>query len=215
MSLPPLYWLGTSRWCSDPCVLAPLSFVFVFFYCHVVFVAGLVLFLHVFPAMFVISFGLAFLSFMQFLLLTLYIVPCFFLSRFFISIFIPILLYKRIWAFVGQIVFDGSKGYQTQFALVCQSHFVEELYFAIDLYSAANLYSTADFFLSPGVSIGFYYLSIFFGPFLLFGLLGGHLCLAFYWAFFLIGFSALLFVRHSSSWTFGYGFAKTSINTNH
>ena len=111
MSLPPLYWLGTSRWCSDPCVLAPLSFVFVFFYCHVVFVAGLVLFLHVFPAMFVISFGLAFLSFMQFLLLTLYIVPCFFLSRFFISIFIPILLYKRIWAFVGQIVFDGSKGY--------------------------------------------------------------------------------------------------------
>ena len=111
MSLPPLYWLGTIRWCSDPCVLAPLSFVFVFFYSHVVSVAGLVLFLHMFPVMFVVSFGLAFLSFTQFLPLTLYIVPCFLLLCFFISVFISILLYKRIWAFVGQIVFDGSKGY--------------------------------------------------------------------------------------------------------
>ena len=50
---------------------------------------------------FVFSFGLAFLSFIWFLLLTLLTVPCFFSSCFFISIFTPILLYKRIWAFVG------------------------------------------------------------------------------------------------------------------
>ena len=57
-----------------------------------------------------ISFDLAFLSFMQFLLLTLFVVPCFFSPCFFILVFTPILLYKRIWAFAGQIVFIGSKG---------------------------------------------------------------------------------------------------------
>ena len=57
-----------------------------------------------------ISFDLAFLSFTQFLLLTLFVVPCFFSPCFFILVFTPILLYKRIWAFVGQIVFIGSKG---------------------------------------------------------------------------------------------------------
>ena len=33
VGLPPLYWLGTSWWCPDPSVLAPLSSAFV---CHVV-----------------------------------------------------------------------------------------------------------------------------------------------------------------------------------
>ena len=32
----PLYWLGTSWWCSGLCVVAPLSFVFVFFHFHAV-----------------------------------------------------------------------------------------------------------------------------------------------------------------------------------
>ena len=34
---PPLYWLGIGWWYSGPCVLASLSFVFVFFYSHVVY----------------------------------------------------------------------------------------------------------------------------------------------------------------------------------
>ena len=34
---PVLYWLGTSGWCSGgPCVLVPLSFVFVFFHSHAI-----------------------------------------------------------------------------------------------------------------------------------------------------------------------------------
>ena len=66
---------------------------FVSFLLHVFSASGLVLFLHTFPAMFVISFYLTFFSFTQFLLLT---IPCFFLSYFFILVFIPMLLYKRI-----------------------------------------------------------------------------------------------------------------------
>ena len=34
---PFLYWLGTSGWCSGPCVCVPLSFAFVFFYSHAIF----------------------------------------------------------------------------------------------------------------------------------------------------------------------------------
>ena len=119
MGPPPLYWLGTGWWCSGPYVLAPLSFVFVFFRSHAISVIVdlfcfvlqhvSVLFLHVFPTMFVISFGLAFLSFTQFLLLTLLAIPCFFLLYYFILVFTPILLYKRIWAFVGQIMLTISK----------------------------------------------------------------------------------------------------------
>ena len=69
-----------------------------------------VLFLHAFPAVFVISFSLTFLFFTHFLLLTLPVVPCFFSSYFFILAFTPVLLYKRIWAFVGQIMLTSSKG---------------------------------------------------------------------------------------------------------
>ena len=115
----PLYWLGTSWWYSGPCVLAPLSLVFVFFRSYVVFaivkkpclvlLCVSIFFLHAFPTMFVISFGLDFISFTQFLLLTLPAVPCFFSSCFFILVFTHILLYKRIWAFVGQIILTGSK----------------------------------------------------------------------------------------------------------
>ena len=54
------------------------------------------------------------------------------------------LLYKRIWAFVDQIMSIGSKGSWAQLALICQSHFAEELYSMTDLYSAANLKSVAD-----------------------------------------------------------------------
>ena len=117
---PPLYWLGIGWWCSNPCVLASLSSVFVFFHSHAVSVVVdkfcfillhvFVLFLHVFPVLFVISFGLAFLSITQFLLLTLPAVHCFFSLCFFILVFTPIFLYKRIWVFVGQIMLTGSKG---------------------------------------------------------------------------------------------------------
>ena len=91
-----------------------------------------------------LSFGLAFLSFIWFLLLTLPAVPCFFSSCFFISIFTPIFLYKRIWAFVGQIMLTGLKGSWAQFVLICQNHSAEELYFVTDLYSMADLYSAAN-----------------------------------------------------------------------
>ena len=94
--------------------------------------------------MFIISFDLAFLSFTQFLLLTLLATPCFFLSCFFILFFTPILLYKRVWAFVGQIMLTKSKGSSAQFALICRSNSIEELYFVADLYFAADLYSVAD-----------------------------------------------------------------------
>ena len=91
-----------------------------------------------FPTVFVISCSLAFLSFMQFLLLTLPTVPCFFSLYFFILVFTPILLYKRIQAFVGQIMLIGSKGFWAQFALIYQSHSAEELYSVADLYSTTN-----------------------------------------------------------------------------
>ena len=44
------------------------------------------------------------------------------------------------------------------------------------------------FSLSPGVSLGFCFFSVFFESFLLFGLLGGPLDLTFYWAFPFMGF---------------------------
>ena len=91
---------------------------FIFFLLHAFSAVGFVLFLHAFPIVFIISFGLTFLSFMQFLLLTLSAVPCFFLLCFFLLVFTLTLLYKRIWAFVGQIMFTRSKGSWTQFALI-------------------------------------------------------------------------------------------------
>ena len=145
---PPLYWLGIGWWCSSPPVLAPLSSVFVFFHSHTIsavtnqfcfiLLCVFVLFFHAFPAVFVISFGLAFLSFTQFLLLTLPVVPCFFSSYFFILVFTPIFLYKRIWVFVGQIMLTGSKRSWAQFVFICRSHSARELYSATKLYSAAN-----------------------------------------------------------------------------
>ena len=146
---------------------------FVSFLLHVFSASGLVLFLHTFPAMFVISFYLTFFSFTQFLLLT---IPCFFLSYFFILVFIPMLLYKRILP---------SKGYQTQFALFCQNHSTEDLYSATDLYFVAYHF-LMHFSFSPGISLRFGFFFVFFLPFLLFGLLGGPLGFALYWDFFLM-----------------------------
>ena len=77
-------------------VLFCLFFDFVFFLIHAFPATVFVLFLYAFLATFVISFGSTFLFFMQFLLLTLSTVPCFFSSYFFILVFTPILLYKRI-----------------------------------------------------------------------------------------------------------------------
>ena len=56
------------------------------------------------------------------------------------------LLYKRIWAFVGQIMLIGSKGSWAQFIFICQIHSSRELYFAVKLYSAADLYFAADLY---------------------------------------------------------------------
>ena len=56
------------------------------------------------------------------------------------------LLYKRIWAFMGQIMLTKSKGSWAQFSLICQSHFAEELYFAADLCSATYLHFAVDRF---------------------------------------------------------------------
>ena len=69
---------------------------------------------------FVFSLILFSFSFTHFLLLTLYIFPCFFSSSFFILVFTPILLYKRIWAFAGQIVFT-TKASTTVFGLLWTS----------------------------------------------------------------------------------------------
>jgi len=125
-----------------------------------------------FLAMFVISFGLTFLSFTRFLLLTLAAIPCFLLLHLFIIGLTSILLYKRIYAFVGQILFTGSKGSWTQFVLICQSHSVE------DLYSIAGHFPL-HFSFSPDVILGFYFFFFVFRPFLLFSLFGGPLGLAF------------------------------------
>ena len=54
------------------------------------------------------------------------------------------LLYKRIWAFVGQIMLTGSKGSWAQFVFICRIHSTEELYSTTDLYSVADLYSAVD-----------------------------------------------------------------------
>ena len=73
--------------------------------------------------------------------------------------------------------------------------FVKDLYSIAYLYSTVNLYSTANhfsfhFFLSPGVSLGSHFFSLFFGPFLLFGRFGGPLGLMFRWAFLWWAFGA-------------------------
>ena len=108
--------------------------------------ACFVLFLHMFPATFVIFlwFGFSFLhvipaidTFCRSLFLSL----CFF-----ISVFTPILLHKRIWAFVGQIMLTGSKGSWAQFVFVCRSHSARKLYYAADLYSAVDLHFAIDLY---------------------------------------------------------------------
>ena len=173
-----------------PCFLLSFFFFFFFFLLHAFSTTVFILFLHTFLAMFVISFGLVFLSLTQFLLLTFSIVPCFFSLCFFILVFTSILLYKRIWAFMDLY---QSKGSCTQFAIIYQSHSIKDLYSTANMYSTVDLYSAADhfplhFFLSPSISVGFCFFSVFFGLFLLFGLFGGPLGFAFYWAFFLMGF---------------------------
>ena len=138
--------------------------IFSFFLLHAFSTAVFVLFLQVFLAMFVISFGLVSLSFTQFLLLTFSIVPCFFSSCFFILVFTSILLYKRIWAFMDLY---QSKGSWTQFSIICQSHSFKDLYSTTNMYSTVDLYFTTyhfplHFFLSPGISVGFCFFSVFF-----------------------------------------------------
>ena len=119
----------------------------------------------------------------------------FYCSLFFFIVFLHISfhfypLYKRIWAFMDLYQSNGSC---TQFAIIYQSHSIEDLYSTANMYSTVDLYSATDhfplhFFLSPGISVGFCFFSVFFGLFLLFGLFGGPLGFAFYWAFFLMGF---------------------------
>ena len=58
----------------------------------------------------------------------------------------PILLHKRIWAFVGQIMLIGLKGSWAQFVFVCQSHSARELYYAVDLYSTVDLHFAIDLY---------------------------------------------------------------------
>jgi len=86
----------------------------------------------VFPATFVIFlwFGFSFL----------HVIPSSY------QFFTPILLYKRIWAFVGQIMLTGSKGFWAQFVFVCRSHSARELYYAADLYFAADLRFAIDLY---------------------------------------------------------------------
>ena len=160
--------------------------IFSFFLLHAFSTAVFVLFLQVFLAMFVISFGLVSLSFTQFLLLTFSIVPCFFSSCFFILVFTSILLYKRIWAFMDLY---QSKGSWTQFSIICQSHSFKDLYSTTNMYSTVDLYFATyhfplHFFLSPGISVGFCFFSVFF--------FWAFLALwSFWWAFgicFLLGF---------------------------
>ena len=69
-----------------------------------------------------------------------------------------ILLYKRIWAFVGQISFTGSNGSWTEFALIFQSHSAEDLYFAAGHFPL-------NFSLSPDVSLDFYFFFVLLGLF--------------------------------------------------
>ena len=87
-------------------------------------------------------------------------------------------------------MFIGSKGSWAQFVFICRNHFAEELYSTADLYFATNLYSAVDLYSVADLRfvVDCFPCTSFSGPFLLFGLLGGFLCLDFYWAFFLIGF---------------------------
>ena len=100
--------------------------------------ACFVLFLHTCPTTFVIFlwFGFSFLH-----MIPAADTSCRFLflfSCFFILVFTSILLYKRFWAFVGQIMLTGSKRSWAQFIFVCRSHPAKELYSAADLYSAVD-----------------------------------------------------------------------------
>ena len=108
-----------------------------------------------------LQFDFSFLFFTHFLLLTLPVIPYFFSSYFFILVFTPVLLYKRIWAFVGQIMLTSSKGSQVQFILICQSHSTEELYFTVDLYSTTDMYSAADLRFAVDCSPQHFFLWIF------------------------------------------------------
>ena len=80
---------------------------------------------------------------------------------------------------MGQILFTGSKGSWTQFALVCQSHSAEDLYFVAGHFPL-------NFSFNLDVILGFYFFFVF-RPFLLFSLLVGPLGLAFLLEFWITG----------------------------
>ena len=101
--------------------------------------AYFVLFLHMFPATFVIFLWFGF-SFLHVILAVDTSCSSLFLFTVLFHIsFHAYLLYKRIWAFMGQIMLTRSKGSWAQFVFVCRSHSAKELYSAADLYFAANL----------------------------------------------------------------------------
>ena len=102
------------------------------------FAACFVLFLHAFPATFVI--------FLWFDFSSLHMIPAadtsccslfLFIVLFHIS-FLAYFLYKRIWAFVGQIMLTRSKRSWAQFVFVRRSHSAKELYSTAELYSVAD-----------------------------------------------------------------------------
>ena len=101
-------------------------------------VACFVLFINVFPATFVIFLWFGF-SFLHVILAADTSCNSLFLFTVLFHIsFHAYLLYKRIWAFVGQIMLTGSKDSWAQFVFVCRNHSAKELYSATDLYSTAD-----------------------------------------------------------------------------
>ena len=91
---------------------------------------------------------------------------------------------------MGQIMLTRSKGSWAQFIFVCRSHSARELYYAADLYSAVDMRFAIDCF-----------------P-LHFFLWTSFALWSSWWAF-----RPCFFIGLSSSWAFGYGFAKMGINT--
>ena len=99
-------------------------------------------------------------------------------------VFILIFLYKRIWAFMGQIMLTRSKGSWANLSLSAEAILPKncilwQICILLQICNLLQIYVLL-YIVFPCTS--------FFGPFWLFGLLGGSLGLDFYWSFFLMGF---------------------------
>ena len=220
----PLYWLGTGWWCSDPCVLAPLSsFFLVLFPCHLC-CSKLALFCFgVCPCLISSCISCYVCHFLWFGFSFLHAIPaadtsCFSLFLFIVLFHISFHTYhfiqkdlglcgpnnvdwiKRV---LGPICLDLLKPFCWRTVFCDRSVFCWRFVFCCRSAFCCGSLSLV-LFLSLDLSCSLVFLVG------LWALL--FIGLSFIWAFLHMGFWVLLLIGLSSSWAFGYGFEKMGIN---